>query len=439
MTTKRTPTSGRAQTNSASKLDSYMKESKKSATGNFMRTFSRTKTSGLITAWDDAHYFSVKNAYFKWLDDVTSAVDDATVGTPAGLALLDILWETHFQNANLKDLVAADEASWKIYYLSMLQICCDIQIMYNMRCYLPAFTESDTVPGSVSAISFFSQSSFDIFVASMKEFPVPKGIYEIVDTFCTWVIKLTQEYERFTLRIPAAIFQPFNCLYDLEDFEAMRHKLQVNLGGMVTHSKKYGLGVGAWRDPIKPAERTVNDVDVIAYFNHSPFKYYDNQPAQITVSPNGGFLGANLTTDYSAHEYGFKDTPNESKIHVLASWFGTYNATNNLYGGHIRQVNANTAEYYVNLLFCAQHATSMSMANLGDAIITDTLITLHKGASDNVAADFKLEFNGTNFTAVKGLDDCWPLAYNNQLFYGSGRGATETHNDLINYLGRTLR
>ena len=437
MTTDRKPTSGRAQ--KRNDMDSYMKNSKKSTVGNFMRTFSRTKTSGLISTWDDVHFFTMKQSNFRFLADTGSNIDAATLGDPGALVLLEVLWKTHFENANLKDLVTADRDAWLLYWCVMAQICIDFQLQYNVRCYLPAYTESDTVPGSSSNITFLTQSSFDIFISSMKEFPVPKGIYELVDIFCTWVVKITQEYERHTLRIPAAIFQPFCVLHDLEDFEAMRNLLRVNLGGMTTHAKKYGLGISSWRDPIKPTEKTVNDVDVIAYFNHSPFKYYDNQPAHVTFSPNGGFGGANLTTDYTAHEYGFKDSPNESKIHVLAPWFGIYDATNNPYGGIIRQNNANAAEYYVNLSFCAPDGSAITAANLGDASITDTILLMHKVSSDNVAATLKLEFAGTNFTAVKGVDDCWPLAYNNQLFYGTGRGAVETNNDIINFLGRLLK
>ena len=437
MTTDRKPYSGRGS--KKPDLDSYMKKSKEASFGNNMRTFSRTKTSGLITSWDDVHFMTIKTNYFKFIADASGGVDNATVGDPGGLVLLNLLWETHFENANLKDLVVADENSWMLYWLVMAQICVGFQIQHNMRCYLPAYTESDIVPGTSVAITFLTQSSYDIFLASMKEFPVPKGIYEIVDIFCTWVVKITQEYERHTLRIPAAIFQPFTDVYDLEDYEAMRQLLRVNLGGFTTHAKKYGLGTSSWRDPVKPTEKTVNDVDVIAYFNHSHFAYYDNQPAAVTFGPNGGYGGANLTTDYTATEFAFKDSPNESKIHVLAPWFGIYNATNNPYGGFIRYMPANTAEYYVNLLFVAQHGTSVSAANLGDAIVTDTIILMHKCASDNVAATLSLDFSGTNFTAKKGVDDCWPLAYNNQLFYGTGRGAVETNNDIINFLGRAIR
>ena len=437
MTTDRKPMSGRGQ--KKSDLDGYMKKSKENAVGRAMRTFARTKTSGLITSWDDVHFLTVKGAFFRFLADGTGNVDSATVGDPGSLVLMNLLWETHFQNANLKDLVAADENSWQLYFLTMFQICVDFQLQYNTRCYLPAYTESDAVPGDQGNITFLTQSSFDIFLASMADFPVPKGIYELVDLFCTWVVKITPEYERFTLRIPGAIFVPFMSVYDLADFEAMRSLLRVNLGGMITHAKKYGLGTSAWRDPVKPVEKDVNDVDVIAYFNHSPFLYYDNTPGIATFQPNGGFSGNNLTTEYTLVEYAFKDTPNESMIHVLAPWFGTYNGTNNPYGGIIRQGAPNTAEYYVNLAFVAQHGTSMAAANLGDAIVTDTIIMMHKVATDNKAATLSLEFAGTNFTATKGVDDCWPLAYNNKLFYGTGRGATETNNDMINYLGRLLR
>ena len=436
MTQKRPPTSGRAQ--DRPDLDSYMKQSKAKATGKFMRTFSRTKTSGLITSWDDVHFMNIKNQFFKFIADASSAVDDATVGDAGTLALLDLAWETHFKNANLKDLVSTDEASWQLYWCVMAQLCVEFQLQYNFRNFLPAYTESDTVPGIAEQITFLTQSSFDIFLASMKDFPVPKGIWNIVDIFCTWVVQLTQEYEQHTLRIPAAIFCPFSAAYDLADYEAMRDLLRVNLGGAITHAKKYGLGMSSWRDPIKPAIKQLNDVDVIAYFNHAPFQYYDNQPATVRFSPNGGYLGANLTTEYTLVEFAFKDNPNESAIHVLAPMFGVYNATNNPYGGQIRQGAVKTAEYYINTSFVAQHGTSVTGANLGDAIIADTLLLLHKAASDNVAATLQLQFTGTNFTAVKGLDDVWPLAYYNNVFYGTGRGATETNNDLINYVGKSL-
>lgn len=437
MTTDRKPTFGRSQ--SKSDLDTYNKKSKTQAVGNYMRTFSRTKTSGLITSWDDVHFFSIKTAYFKCIADASSAVDSATVGDPGLLAILDLGWETHFKNANLKDLVAGDEAAWKLYFCVMLQVCIELQLQYNIRCTLPAYTESDAVPGiTPETLCYLTQSSFDILVSSFKDYPVPKGVYELVDLFCTWQVQLTQEYERHTLRIPAAIFQPFAPVYDLADLEAMRNLLRVNIGGFITHGKKYGLPTTGWRDPGKPTMKQMDDVDVIAYFNHSPFAYYDNQPAAVVFSPNGGFLGANLTTEYTLVEYAFKDTPNESKIHVLAPWFGTYNATNNPYGGIIHQGTAKTAEYYLNLNFTSQHGTSVTGANLGDAIIADLIVLFHKAGSDNAAATLNLQYTGTNFTADKGLDDIWPLAYYNKLFYGTGRGATETNNDLINFIGRSL-
>ena len=437
MTTDRKEMSGRGQ--GTNKLDAYNKNSKKAQTGNFMRTFSRTKTSPLITAWNDIHFFSKHNQSFEFLADATGAVDSATVGSTKALALLDILWETYFENANLKDLVTTDEDAWKLYFCAAAQICLDAQIQYNSRCYLPAYTESDTVCGGITAIAYWTQSSYDIFIASMKDFPIPKGIYDLVDIFTTWVIKLTPEYERHTLRIPAAIHSPFMSRYDLADMEAMRGLMRVNLGGMVTHAKKYGLKTQAWRDPVKPEERDLSHPDVIALLNHSPWQWYDNTPAVDKVDCNGGFKGANLTTDYTAHEYMFKDNPNESKIHCLAPMFGTYSGTNNPYGGLIVQNSPNTAEYYVNFNSCAQHGTAMTAGDLGDAVFSDLIIGLYKCTFDNFAATFSINVNGTNFTAAKGLDDAWPLTVSQHLYKGTGRGAIETNNDILNLLGRSLK
>lgn len=437
MTTDRKPTSGRGS--KKSDLDSYQKASRSKAVGTNMRTFSRTKTSPFITTWDDDHFFTVLGNYFKFLGDVSGGVDSSTVGEAGALSLLDIMWEVVFENANIKDLVATDEASWKLYYLTALQVCLDIQIMYNFRCYLPAYTESDTVYGDSDAISYFTQSSFDILLASFKDYPIPKGIYNLVDIFATWVIKLTQEYELHTIRIPGAILSPFDCAYDLADFEAMRNLLRVNLGGMKTHAKKYGLGLSTWRDPVKPMEKTCSDPDVIAFFNHANFIVYDNQPVQFRVLPNGGFTGANLTTDYTLTQYLFKDNPNESPIHVLAPIFGTYNATNNIYGGWVRIAYANTAEYSISAKYVAQHGTAMTAASLNNDIISDLIIGLHKCCWDNLADTFHVNVTGTNLTADKGMDDVWPLMVQNALFVGTGRGATETNNDLINYLARALK
>lgn len=437
MTTDRRPMSGRGRDNSISKLDSYNKASIKGSTGTFMRTFSRTKTSQLVTAWDDTGYLTAMNHAFKFVGDVTSAVDSATVPNAPMTKILDLAWETHFVNANLKDLVAGDETSWQLYFTCMLQICMALQIQYNFRTLLPAYAESDTTPGSAAGLAYFTQSSFDIFVASMKQYPVPKGVYNIVNLFGSWVVKMAPEYEKHTLRIPPAYLAPFVSAYDLADLEAMRNILRVNLGGAITHAKKYGLGMGSWSDPKAPTIKSVSDPDVIAYFNHSHINFYDNQPAQQPVNPNGGFMGANLTTNYTGVEYFFKDTPNESPIHVLAPWFGTYNDPNNLYGGLITVLAANAAEYSMSAIEFSQHDTALSTV-----MITDDggmmLLNLFKCVSDSNSAVFQVSVGGTNFTASQVLDGSWPLAVTENLFMGANRGAVETNNDLINYIGKSL-
>lgn len=438
MTTDRKPMSGRGRGRSSAALDKYNKDSKSKSFGRNMRTWSRTKTSHLITSWDDVHYFTVGGLSFYFLADTTGNVDSATAVSAQMEKLYNLAWETFYVNANLKDLVVNDEAAWKLYFASMMQICIDIQLQYNCRCYLPAYTESDTVPGAYADITYFNQSSFDIFCASMKNYPVPKGVYEIVDIFCTWVVKLTQEYEAFTLRIPAAIFAPFKTKYDLADLEAMRDLLRVNLGGYTTHALKFGMKSGTWRDPVKPTEKLTSDPDVIAHFNHAQFKIYDNQPVQFEVYGNGGHIGGNLTTNYTSHEYFFKDNPNESLIHLLAPWYGTYSAANNPYGGFILVEDVNAAEYYVSFAHCAQHGTAMANADMGNAVLTDMIIGLHEVAWANALATFLLKIDGTNFTAAKGMDDSWPLATVNLLFKGTNRGATETNNDLLNWIGAGL-
>lgn len=438
MTTTKRPTSGRGQNDDISKLDSYNKTSKSSALGKFMRTFSRSKTSRHMTSWSDTAYLTLVNQGFKFLADATSAVDASTVASAQFLGLYDVLWETHFENANLKDLVTAEEDAWKLYYAAMLQICMDIQIQYNLRTLLPAYTESDIVPGDYTNFPYLSQSSFDIFVGSMSEYPVPKGIYELVDLFATWILKLSQEYEQYSLKIPASYMVPFTSFYDLADLEAMRGLIRVNLGNMTTHAKKFGLKTGAWRDPIKPVVKTTSDPDVIGFFNHSWFLFYDNTPGIQLVQPNGGWAGANLTDDYTLVEYFFKDNPNESPMHVLGPWFGVYDGTNNPYGGFIILGAPNSAEYYTNLVISDQHGINAGIAS----IVTDNakeVLPLFKAASDSENAVFSMAYAGTNLTANQNLQDSWALASLLQLFTGKGRGATETNNDLINYLGRSLK
>jgi hypothetical protein len=358
-------------------------------------------------------------------------------------SILDVAWELFYENANLKDLVAGEETSWKLYFAVCLQICIEIQLQYNFRCFLPAYTESDAVPSAASEISYFSQSSFDIFIASMKEFPIPKGVYEIVDIFCTWYILLSKPYERYTLKLPGSHVLPFDCAYDLADLEAMRNLLRANWGNMLTHAKKFGLKLGKWRDPVKPTERNLNDVDVIALFNHMHFKWCDDGTDGVQeYGPNGGFDGANLTTDYTGTAFYFKDTPNESKIHVLAPFFGTYDATNNPYGGVILERSPTATEYYVNMKQLSQHGTDIYEASLEGAQSLGVRLILQciKAVMDNAVedGDFNICIVGANLTADVGLDDAWVLGIVNQLYKGNNRGATETNNDIINFIGRLL-
>ena len=439
MTTNERPMSGRGQSRYPDKLDKYQKDSKSSAIGKNMRTFARSKTSKLVTTWDDVNYFTQLGNYFYPLADVSGAVDTATVGSPAMLAILDLAWELFYTNANLKDLDATDEASWKLYFCAAFCICMDMQLQYNTRCYLPAYTESDTTPGGLTDISFFSQNSYDIFIASMAQYPIPKGIYEIIDIFATWVIQIGEEYSKYTVNIPGAYVFPFMSRYDLADFEAMRELMRTNLGNAVNHSKKFGLKMGKWRDPSKPQVRKLNDVNVIAFFNHMNVNYLDDGTDGVqTLAPIGGFTGANLVADYTATEYFFKDNPNESIIHVLAPWFGTYDATNNPYGGIILEIVPN-AEYGLGMLSVGQHGTNIGSAGLGDPICRYMILLIKAGIDNYVKdGDFGIVVTGANLTADKALDEAWTLDIMNNLFYGTNRGATETNNDLINFIGRLL-
>ena len=438
MTTLKRPTSGRGQSDDISKLDSYNKTSRSAAVGNNMRNFSRNKTSRSMTAWDDENFLTIITAGFKFIADDTSAVDAATIPSAQFLSLWDVLWETHYENANLKDLVAAEETSWILYFAVMLQINVEIQLQYNLRTLLPAYTESDTVPTTNTEITYLTQSSFDIFVASMKVYPVPKGVYELVDVFTTWIVKLSQEYVKYSLNIPPSFMAPFAPLYDLADLEAMRNILRVNLGNMTTHAKKFGLKVGAWRDPVKPTIKSFDDPDVIGYLNHMWFIFYDNTPGNQLVQPNGGWAGDNLTDDYTLVEYYFKDNPNESPLHVLGPWFGVFDATNNPYGGFIILVAPAAVEYHLNMAYVAQHGISTDPGQFTNSAVKE-ILPLFKASSDSEAAIFSLAYAGTNFTANQNLQDSWPLAGILNLFTGKGRGATETNNDLINYLGRSLK
>ena len=433
--TDRKQTSGRAS--NKYDLDKYNKESRSAAVGNFMQTFSRTKTGLCIKTWDDTDYFHVLGNFIRTLNDVSGAVDAATTIVAQWETILDAAWHAYYTNANLKDRVDAEEAAWKLYFTAYLFIAANLQIQYNMRCYLSSYTESDTTPGANSQIPYFKQSSFDIFVSSMKEFPAPKGVYEIVDIFLTWVVVITQEYEKHTLRIPPMIIQPFNSVYDLEDLEAARGLLRVNLGNYVTHAKKFGLKSGAWRDPVKPTEKDTSDVDVIAFFNNARFNFYDDTPAVDEVDINGGFPGGDLVNNYLLHEYYFKDNPNESKIHAFAPWFGTYDGTNNPYGGVIGVTSTAAVLYNISSMNVAQYGAAVVIGNMTNTS-AKVLMMLHKCSYDNVADTFHVAITGTNITAIRGQDDVWPLAYANKLFYANNRTAAATNNDLLNLIGRSL-
>lgn len=440
MPTNRRPTSGRGQDEQPSKLDGYMKSSKQASVGKNMRTFARTKTSKLVTAWDDDDYLVVLNNYFYPIADSSGNVDSASVGSTQMLALLDYVWELYFTNANLKDLVVAEETAWKTYFCAAFFIANAIQIQYNFRCYLPAYTESDTVYGGISDIPYFSQSSFDIFSSSMAEYPIPKGVWDLVDAFCTWGVQLTKPYEQFTLKIPGSTMFPFNSMYDLADLEAARDLLRVNLGNATTHAQKFGLKMGKWREPVKPTIKSLSDPDVIAYLSHAHMTYYDNQPASVELGPNGGFTGANLTNDYILTEYMFLNDPNESLLHVMAPFFGTYNATNNPYGGIILTASPNAVEYGISALHVSQHGTNIAPILYSSMVMGVMLLQIVKCFTDNYVKDgeWDIQVMGAHHTAQQSMEDGWSLEVTNQLFIGVGRGATETNNDLCNYIGRLL-
>jgi hypothetical protein len=337
----------------------------------------------------------------------------------------------------LKDLVVAEETSWKLYFCCAAQIAMSVQIQYVMRCMLEAYNEADDQGGNMSNIPYFSQSSFDIFCASMKDIVIPKGVYELVDIFLTKVIKIAEGYSNYTLSYPESFIYLWNDQYDLEDLQAMRALMKTNYGNYLTHAKKFGMGTSKWRDPVKPMITDTNDVDIIALLNHIHLKYYDNQPAHVEWIPNGGFTGSNLTDDYNLTEYFFKNSPNESPIHVLAPWFGTYDATNNKYGGLILEMVASAAEYYINVASVAQHGNNIAPKALASPV-ANAMLNLVKCMSDNEDAQFILQISGTNFTAVQQAADSWPLAVTENLLFGKNRGATETNDDLLNYFARLL-
>ena len=434
MTTKRTPMSGRGQDNDISKLDKYNKESKGKSVGKFMRTFSRSKTPRHMTAWNSTEFLTVCNQSFKFLGDATGNVDSATIPSAQFTSLYDVLWETHYENANLKDLVGAEETAWQLYYAVMLQICFEIQIQYNFRTLLPAYAESDVTPGSGVQISFFEQSTFDILVTSFKDFPMPALAIELAQIFSGWIVKLSEPYEAHTIRIPSSHFIPFSSWYDLEDYEAMRDLLRVNLGGFITHGKKFGLKTGAVPTLKAPEVRDLTHPDVIAYFNHASFSFYDNTPGTEHVYPDGGFQGTNLTTDYTNVEYIFKDNPNESKLHVLAPWFGVYNATNNPYGGIVTYGAVSAAEYRTGFLIGHQHDSIITavqnITNIG------FILQLYKAWWDGNSAVFQVNAGGTNFTAAQQITEIWPLAIMNRCFFGTNRPAVAVNNDMLNFIGR---
>ena len=435
MPTSKPPLSGRGQTNRIGLQDKYQSDSRSKSMGNFMTTFSRTKSSQLVTAWDDTNYLYQLYNSFHFLADATSAVDAATVGDPGFLVLLDAAWERFFTNANIKDLVATDEASWKLYVCCACQIVIDFQLMHDNRTLLPAFAESNTTPGASSgAKSYFDQDAWDTLVSSFKDYPIPALAIELGSIFAGWIIQIAPEYEKHTIRIPPSYIKPFWSVYDLEDYQAIRDLMRVNLGGFITHSKKYGLKNGTMPALHAPVIKTLNDSDVMAFFNHCHFMFYDNTPGQQRVNPDGGFMGTNLTTTYTGVHYFFKDTPNESKLHVLAPWFGIYDITNNPYGGLIITGNASAVEYRANFDLTAQHGVA---AGVNGSIATHSeIIQMFKAFWDGNSAIFECELTGTNMTADQQVVDHWPLALHNNAFYGTNRPAVATNNDLLNFIGR---
>jgi hypothetical protein len=346
--------------------------------GKFFRNFHRTKTKAFMTSYDDIQHLTI----YKLCLSVVTAGDPQT----AFNNLLDKAWEIGCKTGNIKDLDTTQEANWKTWVQNWVRIAWDIMSQLRLRPFLPAFTESSTTDTSDTALAIWSQSDWDAFLSSLEKLDCPDFIYRLCQPF-QWYIKMTEGYEKAGLEVPPSYFIPTVHREQLTDLATLREAAKAVSSNAMIHSKKFGIPFSKFStDKLKSQEVLRKDVwdsqDILAFFNIVPLQYYNNDPAEDTLTPFTAFANNNKTTDYTNAKYAFNDSKPMSILHALFPLFGTYGAVNNDIGGIFEVYGPATAEYDFNVFKVKLLGTSWDG------------ITVSGGADNNILKLFASAYNG---------------------------------------------
>jgi hypothetical protein len=185
----------------------------------------------------------------------------------------------------------------------------------------------------------------------------------------------------------------------------------------------------------------VNNPEMLAFFNHSSFKVYDNAAEHI-ITPDGVYDQDANGGEHTTRKFYFLDKPDEAIYHVLTPLLNEYDATNNKYGildidGCIYcgtdddDVSFCYAKYLESTNFTGGTATILYKT----AMLQLYLALYEQGAGHSLgdtSGFMNQSLTGSKLTAD--IDQTvWPLAVRNGAFYGTGLSQAVIENALLNY------
>jgi hypothetical protein len=386
---------------------SYQKQQVKDSKSRakWFRNFHRTKEKAFMTAYNDVHFLFVNLIH---VADITSA------GNPKDAidALLDKAWELGAKTGNIKDLDSTQEGQFKTWVREWLTIAWDIAAQKMIRPFMSAFTESSATTTTNATIAIWTQADWDAFCSSLEQHECPDFVPRFVKLFC-WYIKLSEGYEKAGLPIPPSYFLPICHVHTLTNLQAHRETAKGVAAQAMTHCRKFGIPFSKFScDKLESREVRRQDVfmdqDLIAYFGLQAFSYcYKTGPTVTTKRQSTSLTGANLTTDYSNILCMFDDTKEMSIMMALGPVYmnGTYDATNNPYGGIVTLLATSATEYNTNVLHVKHLGTSWTTGQIGGTKYVLELFASYWTGSATLGPSW----SGTEVTAQVNMDTKdWP-------------------------------
>jgi hypothetical protein len=348
--------------------EAHKNEQKRRAVSKWFRNFNRTKQKTAMSARDDVQYLNVGLFYLA----------DITTGDPqtAFNNLIDECWPIAAKHGNMKDLDQTnEEPAYKLWMQAWTKICWEVAMQNNLRDFLDGVTEADDVPttSTVDTTKIWIQASWDQYIQSLEKLDCPDFAIRFVNIF-TWYIRMTSGYTRGTrTQIPPSYYLPFTHINDLNEMVAFRDIAKANKQYAMDHCTKFGIPFSKFSlDKLKCREimrdQVFKDPTATCFFNMANMKYR-NSSGVANLWHCTMLTGANQTTDYTNIRNLFDDTVPHSILRALTMLFGTYDATNNEYGGLIISLDTTATQYTIA---CRQMKmggttwTECSISNMAD-------------------------------------------------------------------------